>query len=261
MQRERTSISPALLASALLHGSLAIATLVAWPWLSKPVNIGPVVPVTIVSDAPSDIRPAIQAPEPLEALTEDPVFDAPPEAAAPPVPDPEPAPPPKPSPKAAPPVPSPKPKPKKAESLDLDALAASIQPKKAMGKPKSSARKGPSRAESAVDARPAVGAATGLSANALASLAADLERRWNPNCEVEGGSSVDIRVAFRINSSGRVIGQPEASGEHSFDPVVKAASDRAKRAVRQAEPFENLPPDLYGERIVVRFNAQKACAG
>ncbi len=264
MRRERTSMSPALLASLLLHGGLVVATLVSWPWLSKSVDIGPVVPVTIVANAPvSNVRPAVQAPEVLEALTEDPAPEAPVEAVAPPDPVPDPVPTPKPAPKAAPPkpVPAPKPAPKKAESLDLDALAASIQPKKAAGQPKSSARKGPNRAETAVDARPAVGAATGLAANALASLAADLERRWNPNCEVEGGSSVDIRVAFRIASSGRVIGQPEASGEHSSDPVVKAASDRAKRAVRQAEPFENLPADLYGERIVVRFNAQKACAG
>ena len=261
MQRERTQMTPSLLVSALLHGGLLAGALVAWPWMSKPIPIGTVVPVNIVSDAPfADVRPAEQAPDEQLALTEDPVPEATPEAVAPPAPDPEPAP--KPAPKAAEPTPKPTPA-KRSESpgLDLDALAASIQPRRAAGKPRSSAQRGPSRAETAVDARPAVGPATGLAANAFASLAADLERRWNPNCEVEGGSNVDIRVAFRVASSGRVIGQPEASGENSSDPVVKAASDRAKRAVRQAEPFENYPPDYYGERITVRFNARKACAG
>jgi len=42
--------------------------------------------------------------------------------------------------------------------------------------------------------------------------------------------------------------------------VVKAAADRAVRAIRQAEPFQNLPAELYGERIIVRFNARSACA-
>jgi protein TonB len=272
--RERTAMTPSLLGSALLHGGLLVATLVSWPWLSKPMKMESSVPVTIVANAPAtNIRRAIQAPEPMEALTETPVPEATPEPVAPPAPEPPaPAPKPvakaaaKPMPKPAPPTPAPKkaeakPQPKKAApTLDLDALAQSLKPAKASGKPKSSAAKGPSRSETAAQARLAAGPATGLAASALSSLGADLARRWNPNCAVEGGSDVDIRVAFRLNDAGHVVGQPESSGESSANPVVKAASDRAKRAIRQAEPFENLPDDLYGERIVVRFNARTACA-
>jgi outer membrane biosynthesis protein TonB len=245
------------------------AALISWSW-GKPVRLDAAVPVTIVANAPvSNVRPAVQAPVEAEALTEAPAPDATSEPVAPPTPAPEPAPSPKPTPaaKAQPkPAPTPTPKPvakpsppKKAAALDLDALAASLKPK-GSGKPKSSAQKGISRAETAVQARPAVGQASALAASALGSLSADLARRWNPNCEVEGGSNVDIRVAFRLDKGGNVVGQPEASGENATDLVVKAASDRAKRAIRQAEPFPDLPPELYGERIIVRFNARSACA-
>jgi protein TonB len=254
MARTRSDLTPSLLGSALLHGGLLALTLVSWPWFGKHMEIGAAVPVTIVASAPvSNIRPAEQAPEEVEALIETPELEATPEPASPPqvealvVPS---------SPKPAPKKQAAQPKP---AALDLDALAESLKPSRPP-KPKSSARKGAARPETAVQARAATGEASALAASALASLSADLARRWNPNCEVEGGSDVDIRVAFRLNASGAVIGRLEASGENSANPVVKAASDRAKRAVLQAEPFEDLPSELYGDRIIVRFNARNACA-
>ena len=38
------------------------------------------------------------------------------------------------------------------------------------------------------------------------------------------------------------------------------ASDRAKRAVYGAQPYDSLPPNLYGQAITVKFNGQAACA-
>lgn len=282
MARARREMTPSLLGSALLHGGLLVATLVSWPWLSKPMRMEAAVPVTIVSEAPvANIRPAEQAPIEDVAATEDPVPDATPEPAVPPPPVPQPVakpPPPTPTPKAAqkppPPTQTPKaaqkptpqaPAPKKEQaqpkqpSLDLDALAKSLAPSRP-AKPKSSAAKGRPRPETAAQARLAAGQASALAASALSALSADLARRWNPNCEVEGGADVDVRVAFRLNNAGQLVGGVEASGERSSDPVVKAASDRARRAVHAAAPFENLPEELYGERIVVRFNARQACA-
>lgn len=254
MARARTDMAPPLLGSALLHGALVLATLISWPW-GRPVRMDASVPVTLVANAPvSNVRPAEQAPEEALALTETPEPEAPPDLAAPPEPQP-----PQPAPKPAPVQPAPK-KAKPAPALDLDALAESLKPARAAGKPKSSASRGASRAETAVQARPAVGQASALAASALSSLGADLARRWNPNCEVEGGADVDIRVAFRLDSSGNLVGRMEVSGENSANLVVKAAADRAKRAVLQAEPFQNLPEELYGDRIIVRFNARNACA-
>lgn len=264
MARERTDITPSLLGSVLLHGGLVLATLISWPW-GSPMRMEASVPVTLVAQAPvSNIRPAEQAPEEAPAMTEEPVPAETPEPAAPPAPEAlvvQNAPPPK----AAPKKPAVQPKP----ALDLDALADSLRPSRP-AKPKSSAAKGKARVETAAQARVAVGQASAMAAAALSDLGADLGRRWNPNCEVEGGADVDIRVAFRLDQAGRVVRRQDAdgrlvpefesSGDKSRDPVVRAASDRAKRAIGQAEPFENLPAELYGDRIIVRFNARNACA-
>ncbi|HEX6859083.1 MAG TPA: energy transducer TonB [Caulobacteraceae bacterium] len=272
MARERTDMTPSLLGSVLLHGGLVLAALISWHF-GKDVHIQAAVPVTIVANAPvTNIRPAVEAPVQTPPRTETPEPDATPEPPAPPTPEP-PAPQPKPTPpKPAPqkPAPSPAktPAPKKAEpkptpkqpTLNLDELADSLKPSRSAAKPKSSAAKGKNRYETAIKARTAQGEASGLAAVALNTLSADLARRWNPNCEVEGGSDVNIDVTFRLDGAGRVVGTVEAKGENSSNPVVRVAADRAKRAVHEAEPFDNLPSELYGERITVRFNARTACA-
>lgn len=275
---------PALAASAALHALVLLSGLIAWPWLSKPLHVGDVVPVTLVTSADeSNMRAAVAAPTPAPAQTETPDVQAPAAAVAPePAPTPEPAPkavqpPPKPTPtpvKPAPakPAPSPTPTPAKAQvkpppakptpsTFDPDAVLASLaKPTRATGAQRSSAARGPSRPETAVVARVAVGAGDAVSANALSALAGELQRLWNPNCDVEGGSDVNIKVGFRLDPSGRLIGAPESSQESATDPVVRAASDRAKRAVNQGAPFDSLPPTLYGPKIVVNFNARQACA-
>ena len=262
--RTETNRTPAILASGLLHGLALAAALIAWPHKDRPVDLGTAVPVNIVTQGPvANIRPAEQGVEDVEALTEDPVPEAPPEP-APPTPAPAPTPPtpaakPAPTPKASA-VPT-KPAAKPAPAFDLDALAATVAKRAAAGGARSNAARGPARQETAVQARPAVGAANAMVGSALGVLAAELQRRWNPNCEVEGGSSVDIRVGFRLIQGGRIVGDVESSGATASDPVVKAASDRAVRAVRAAAPFDSLPPELFGQKIVVNFNAQKACAG
>lgn len=263
----KSNLSPAMLASGALHALALAAALIAWPHRSRPIDLGSAVPVNIVAQGPvANIRPAEQGPEEVEAQTEEPVPDAPPQPAAVPAPAPVPTPP-KPAPTPAP-APTPKPAPapakpaaKPAPSFDLDALAATVAKRAAAaGGPRSSARQGPSRQETAVEARPAVGASNAMIGSALGVLAAELQRRWNPNCEVEGGSDVNIRVGFRLIQGGRIVGNVESSGSTSNDPVIKAASDRAVRAVRQAAPFESLPQELFGQRIVVNFNAKQACA-
>ena len=260
----RIEVSPAALGSIALHVGVAAAFMISWG--SRDLKVGSVVPVTIVSSAPDvDTRPAVQAPETQTAQTEEPVAEAPPEPAPPP---PQPTPP-VPTPKAAPkplekaptPTPTPKAKAKPAEkSLDLDALAASLT-KPARNQPPrpSSAPKGSNRPETAPVARNTVG--SGLAAGtALQGLAEELQRRWNPNCEVEGGRDVLVRVTFQLGIGGQVVGDvtPEIRGART--PVSQAGADRAVRAVYAAAPFRGLPREFYGDRIAVNFNAREACA-
>jgi len=269
--RERSDFSLAMIASVLLHGGLLAAVMLARPWEHQ-LPIGAVVPVNIVSNSQlTDLRAAAQAAQEQQAQTPEPVPEAPPAPAEPaPQPQPKPAPPaPQPTPIPPKPVPTPslkpaiepkaqpKPAPKPEKSLDLDALAASI----AKTSKASSAAKGPARAETALQARPAAGAARGLSANALSGLAGELQRRWNPNCEVEGGRDVQVRVTFTMGPGGQLVGQVEAGGlEQSSNPVVKAAAERAIRAVHQAAPFSAQYRDAFGQKVTVNFNGREACA-
>lgn len=297
MARQKSEFSAAMAASALLHVGVIASALIAWPW-SRPLPVGGAVPINIVANAPStNLAPAIEAPEEAPAQTEEPVPDAAPTPAAPepaptptpPAPTPKPAPkpapkptptpaptPPPPTPKPAPapkPVPAPKPAPAKpaekaapaakpapkSSGLDLDALAASVaKSAKSSGSQRSSAAKGETRPATAREARPDLG--SGQAAAAIAGMTDELQRRWNPNCEVEGGREVRIRVTFTLGSGGQVLGQPDAGGkERSANPVEKAAAERAIRAVFAAAPFRDLPRQFYGDRIAVNFNAREAC--
>ena len=249
----------------LLHATVAVLLLVSWNF-ARDLKAGAVVPVTIVANAPStDLRPAEEAPVAQAAQAEEPVPQAPLESTAPP-PQPKPTPPPtpKPEPAVAKPVPAPAPvkpaPPAKAEkSLDLDALSASISKmvKPAPARP-SSAAKGPARPETATQARPALGA--GLSAAAMNGLTEELQRRWNPNCEVEGGRDVQVRVSFVIGAGGQVVGDVASQIKGVQTAVSQAAAERAVRAVYAAAPFRTLPREFYGDRIAVNFNAREACS-
>jgi protein TonB len=267
-------VSPAFLASGVLHlGVLAALLLVRSP-AGDPAGEGPPVAVRLVTSG--DFAAAQSAPGPAaDAAPAAPPAPVPaePEPALPPPTPPEPAPaPPRlrpaptspPMPAARPPATPPRPSsatpasaparptapatapPKRPSGgLDLDALAGQV------------ARLGGSRPGPAA---PAGGAATGPSAAALAGLQDQLQKRWTPNCEVDGGRDVRVRVSFGLSPGGDLAGPVEAGGlERSDNPVVRAAAERAIRAVLQAAPFPALASPT-GQRIAVNFNAREACS-
>ena len=257
--RRRAEVSPAFMGSLALHASVLAALLISWRF-GHDLKVGTVVPVTIVANAPvTDLRAAEQAPQEQTAQTEAPQPEAPAEA-VPPAPQPAPEPP--------TPAKTPKPvetkAPQKAEkpakpekSLDLDALAASLSRSTRPPKP-SSAAKGQARPETALQARPDAG--KGLSAAALNGMVADIERRWHPNCEVEGGRDVQVRVTLLLDTGGGVVGQVGSQILRGQGAVATAAASRAVSAVYAAAPFRSLPRDYYGQRINLVFNADEACS-
>ena len=150
-----------------------------------------------------------------------------------------------------------------------------------MRPPVANAARGPTRPETATQARPGAGAMTGLQAAAIAGMKDEIQRRWNPNCEVEGGATVQVRVGFKLLPSGRIIdkvtadilsggasvGRVTSTGQSSsntvtgsVDSMTQAAAERAIRAVYQSAPFEGLPPDYYGQQLNLNFKARDACA-
>lgn len=254
--------------SVLLHVTVAVALMVSWSF-THTLRMGSVVPVTIVSHAPpAEPKPAEAAPVEQQAQVEEPQPQAPPKPTPPPPPPPKPTPPaPKPTPKVAPPpkpVPAPtpaKPAPpaKPQKSLDLDALSASISSlaKPAPAKP-SSAPKGPTKPDASPAPRSTLGSAD--AAMAIRGLTEELQRRWNPNCDVEGGRDVQVRVTFTIGQGGQVVGDVGSQIKGPATPVARAAAERAVSAVYAAAPFRNLPREYYGEKIAVNFNAREACS-
>lgn len=257
----RVEVSPAAVGSLGLHVAVAAAFMISWG--ARDLKVGAVVPVTIVSSAPDrDARPAEQGPETQTAATEAPALEAPPEATPP---APEPAPPPPPSklaPTPAPKTPAPtRPAPKSAQSsLDLDSLYDSLKaPARNAPQRPSAAPKGASRAETAPVARQTVG--TGLAAgDAITGMTEELQRRWNPNCDVEGGRDVQLKVFFQLGVTGQVVGNVTSQLTSAPGPVATAAAERAVRAVYAAAPFRGLPREYYGQRFSVNFNAKEACA-
>ena len=247
------------------------------------------VPITIVASAPvADIRPAEQAPEAQTAAapepepTPEPAPPAPepapqPKPAPPPPPAPTPKPLPKPTPKPPPPQPQPTPKPKPQE-LNLDQLAAAPKTKAAKPTPqsppldlsalaaspkgaKSNAPKGAARPETDLLARLAVGRATALSGDAMSALQAKLNRLWNPNCEVEGGAGVLVKVHINLSPTGYLIGSPNLvsqAGSGIGEGVVEASAQRALSAVKQGEPYTEIPRDGPHD-LNLNFNAKQAC--
>jgi len=263
----RRELSPAMIGSAVLHLTVAALLLISWNF-GRELKVGAVVPVTIVANAPeTNLREAEQAPLEQPAATPEPQPAAPAQSQAapepskpiPPPPQPKPLPP---MPKAIEPKPSPpKPQPKPEKSLDLDALSASItkMAKPAPAKP-SSAAQGRARQETALQARPSLGNGQAAAA-AVQGLADELQRRWNPNCAVDGGRDVLVRVYFTIGAGGQVSGDVTPEIRSIRNAVAQAAANRAVSAVYAAAPYRNLPREFYGERISVNFNAREACAG
>jgi len=259
--RRRESLRPAFLAAVALHvGLFAAVVLLGRP---TPVPLGDAVPVNIVSSEPkTDSRPAEAAPLTQAAQVETPVPDAktPPPPPAPPQPAPAPTPAPlkasraKPTPTPAKPAPTVKPQPAKP-AFSLDALQASIA-RAARSQPArpAFAARGPTRAETAPRAR--VDAGQGVSQSDLQGLQQLLERLWNPNCGVEGGSGVVVPVTFSVGGDGAVVGRVTDRAASS-DPVVFAAARRAIDAVHQAEPYA---APYRGKSFTVNFDAKKACS-
>lgn len=254
----RIEVSPAAIGSIALHLGVAVALMVHLG--SRELKVGSVVPVTIVSNAPpSDPPPAVQGPEELPAQTEAPTPEPVPPTPPAPQPRPTPAPPqPTPTPKAAPPKatqPAPKPVQK---GLDLDALDASLAPSKPTGGKSSNATKGPTRTATSLTPRDTIGDSLAYN-QAMAGLVDELQRRWNPNCDVEGARDVSVTVTFIIGAGGGVSGTPTVQIKSARNDVSQTAADRALRAVMGASPFRSLPREYYG-RKTVNFIAREACA-
>ena len=254
-RRGGVNMTPALAGSLILHVGLFAFVIMAGIWFKKPPQPPGGVPVTLVTQGPPNLRQA-ELGDTEEMSTGEEILPEPapePVPVAPPLPDPTPKP-------AKPPAkPTPTPTPSKKPSLDLDRLMADVQSARRPARPQAGGGGGTAKRDRTL----AVGTSSGPSAGAkgyLLTLGTDLGRRWNPNCLVEGGADVNIKVSFIVSSNGRLLADPVSSGKDAPPgSLMRAGSDAAVRAIRMTEPFPNFPPELYGEKITVNFNANQVC--
>ena len=253
-RRQTTNMSPALAGSLILHVGLFVLVMVLGMYFKKPLNMGGGVPITIVSQGPPQARQAEQGDVEEISAGEEILPEPAPEPVPVAPPDPTPKPPTKPA------TPAPSPSAARKPALDLDRLMSDVQAARAPARRQAGGGGGTARRDRTL----AVGTSIGPSAGAkgyLLTLGTDLGRRWNPNCLVEGGADVNIKVSFIVASNGRLLADPTSSGGNAAPgSLTRAGSDAAIRAIRMTEPFPNFPPELYGEKVTVNFNANQVCA-
>lgn len=256
-RREGNNMSPALLASLLVHAGLFAFVIMAGVWFKKPPQPPGGVPITIVTQGPPEFINAPVADTPQEAQAEviDPVPD---EVVA------EPDLPPTPTPKPVQPTPRPaapagKGKPAPPTNLDFDRLLKDVQtasPKR--GKPPPATTQGTPQAAATIK----VGSGkklSGATKGYLLTLGEELGRRYRPPCNAEGASKVKVTVRFTVGPFG-LVKNPETvedwgKGKGSTDIAAYIA---ARRAVFAAK-FDAFPPELYGEELIVPFDASVVC--
>ncbi|HBJ91252.1 hypothetical protein [Ponticaulis sp.] len=85
---------------------------------------------------------------------------------------------------------------------------------------------------------------------------------WRSTSDLPDWQSLDVTVSFRLDADGNIIRTPrviDSARPVNSDRFIRAAADRAIRAVRNCEPFP-LPPDQYdlwrNEDINILFNEQ-----
>ncbi len=275
----RNSIIPAAAFSVVAHAALFAFVILTWP-KSPPLTMG-AVPVTLISTQPEAASPApptpdpIPAPDPTPEPVETPPTPAPPQP-APPKPTPKPASPkPEPSKPVKPaPAPSKTPPPKSKPVPDDASFLTNI----ADAKP---AHPAPARPHPAAG----MGHAAVNMGPVLSALQSKLGRLWRPNCNAAAGGALKIAVRFVVGDDARVVAystqvqdprtggwvvfsDAKSSGLHEFsaafnaiqqNDVWKDAARRAARAVKAGEPYSELPPEVFNQKIVVNFDSQRAC--
>lgn len=261
--RGRFELTPSLVASAVLHGTIAVLLLMYWPHEpvppAPPLTFGDPVPVNIVA-GPGSLRPVEEDVVKQEATVADPVPDVKP---TPPAPTPAPLPPSfvVPSKPTKAPV-KPLPTPGKAQPVEDDferqtqsALNSHAKPG---GSPSTSGPRGPTT-HAATDIRPHPGTGADLTQSETADLATPLFKVWAANCYALGANRVDVTITVIIKANGYFDGNPTAvPGTNMSDAFTRAAVTRAIAALKQVEPFK-VPSRFSAVTMSFHFDPRKMC--
>lgn len=95
-----------------------------------------------------------------------------------------------------------------------------------------------------------------LSQSELDALRGIIQENWLITPGMADAADVRIRVTFRLDQNGELIGEPEATASGGSPQAQQVLMSGAVRAVRKSAPFTNLPPDKYDawSEVVVNFD-------
>lgn len=95
-----------------------------------------------------------------------------------------------------------------------------------------------------------------LSQSELDALRGVIQNNWLITPGMADAADVRIRVTFRLDQNGELVGEPEATATGGSPSAQQVLMSGAVRAVRKSAPFTNLPPDKYDawSEVVVNFD-------
>lgn len=95
-----------------------------------------------------------------------------------------------------------------------------------------------------------------LSQSELDALRGVIQENWLITPGMADAEDVQIRVSFRLDQNGELIGEPEATATGGSPTAQQVLMSGAVRAVRKSAPFSNLPRDKYDawSEVVVNFD-------
>ena len=264
--------------SALLHGSVIVLTLIAWPRLLPDALPDQVVPVELLPPSEeTNIMAQSKAEKPIEEPKPEPPPPAPqvaePPPPPPPAPDemamPDPVMPPIPKEPEAKPQPATprfahlqpqrKPKPeKKSEPFDINKIDALVN--RIPDKPKTEAPPAPNSTAQSTRTTTGVGAQTAMTMSEIDALRSKMMQCWNVTAiGAPDPSALVLTLKIQLNQDGTVAGVPQlVETQNLGDPYFRAAADSAKRAVQMCQPY-TLPVEKYDtwSNVAVVFDPRK----
>ncbi|QLF71176.1 hypothetical protein FE840_017335 [Peteryoungia desertarenae] len=233
------------------------------PKVEEPAPAPVPTPTEVAEAAPAETAP----PSPPEETPQEAAPEPQPAAEAIPLPEKAPVPPARPKvetasiPQRSEPKPEVKPDPQREEttrqqqpqmdsSFNADEVAALLNNVDAAG---GGARR--STDEAALGGRSDTGGEK-LSQSELDALRGIIENNWLITPGMADAQDVRVRVTFRLDPDGNLIGQPEATATGGSPTAQRVLISGAVRAVRKSAPFSNLPKDKYEtwSEVVVNFD-------
>jgi outer membrane biosynthesis protein TonB len=95
-----------------------------------------------------------------------------------------------------------------------------------------------------------------LSQSEMDALRGQIQNNWSTIAGVEGLEGMVIRVTFKLDESGMIIGEPEVTSTGGSSMARRTMEGGALRAVLKSQPFKNLPADKYDawSEVAVNFD-------